>query len=122
MAKIAIVMMSADDYPEGRGRMAHVIHDAEALREAGHEVQIHFHGQGVSWLKAWDTRDHKFTQHYGERFDAIKDLVAGACSFCAEKRFDVAKHAVALGVPTRGDGGHTNVAALIGDGFQILSY
>jgi hypothetical protein len=123
MAKIAIVMMSADDYAEGRGRMAHVITNAAAAEKAGHTVRILFEGQGVAWLKAWDTREHKFTQHYGPRFDEVKHLIAGTCSFCTLKRFDVAAHAESLAVPILGEeGGHHDLVGLIDEGFQILTY
>ena len=121
--KYALVMMSNSDYPEGRGRMVHVLQAALDLVEAGHEVKIHFHGAGVNWLTAFHERGDKFTQNYGPKFDAVKEHIAGTCQFCTEVRFDAAAGAKALGVPVvGGEGNHASLADIVADGSQILTF
>ena len=51
MAQTALVMMAADDYPEGRGRMTTLLTTA---LELGDEVDVYFHGAGVNWLATFD--------------------------------------------------------------------
>ena len=96
---------------------------AEALREQGTEVTIRFEGAGVLWLKRFDLRDDRFTQHYGERFDRVKDLIGGSCDFCTRVRFDVLQHAESLEVPlVGGERQHGTVADLVAGGWQVIVY
>ena len=71
MAKYAIVVMSehSEGSPGGQGRMIHALSAAKALKNAGEDVTIWFHGLGVTWLSAFDARYDAFTRHYGPLFD-----------------------------------------------------
>ncbi len=115
--------MSASDSAEGRGRMVHAMTAAKELQEAGEDVKVLFEGIGVTWLTAFHTKDHPFTQNYAPVFDGIKDNIMGACNFCTTGRFEAADGAEALGVPLLGeDGGHFSIGNLIADGYQIINY
>ena len=125
MAKYALVVLAehGEEHPGGQGRMLHAMNAARELREAGEEVSVWFHGIGVTWLTAFDVRDHKYTQVYGSLFDEIRDLIGGACDFCASRRFGAAESAGRLGVPlVGGDGEHHTVAALVRDDWQVLTF
>lgn len=125
MAKYALVVMAehGEAHPGGQGRMLHAMYAARDLRAAGEEVSVWFHGIGVTWLTAFEARDDKYTQVYGPLFDEIRDLVGGACDFCASRRFAAAESADRLGVPLAGgDGEHHTVAALVRDGWQVISF
>jgi hypothetical protein len=125
MTKYAIVVMSehGEGNPGGQGRMVHALTAAREFRDAGEEVSIWFHGVGVSWLAAFDARYDAFTRNYGGLFDDVRDLMGGTCSFCTTKRFGSAESAERLGVPVVGpDGEHHTVAALVRDGWQVLTF
>jgi len=125
MAKYALVVMAehGEANPGGQGRMLHAMNTARELHAAGEEVCVWFHGIGVTWLTAFDVRDHKYTQVYGPLFDEIQDLIAGACDFCASRRFDAAASAERLAVPlVGGDGEHHTVASLVRDEWQVLTF
>ena len=120
MARTALVMMAGDDYPEGRGRMAHLLTTAGGL---GGDTEIYFHGAGVNWLATFDLRDHPFTKAYGESFDAVKTQIAGACNFCTNVRFEVGESAARLGAPVLGDEGqHHSLADVIASGATVITF
>lgn len=124
MAKYALIVRDIAP-PQGRGKVAHTITNALALKAAGHEVKVLFEGQGVEWLALFHKRDDKFTQHYGPRFDEAHaaGLLGGTCNFCTTVRFKVAKSATHYGVPLYGDEGqHGSLAPLLEDGYQVLSF
>ena len=124
MAKYALIIRDVQP-PQGRGKIAHTLTNALALKDAGHEVKVLFEGQGVEWLAQFQKREDNFTQHYGERFDKAHKagLLAGACNFCATVRFKVAENAEHWGVPLYGDdGAHGSLVSLLEEGYQILSF
>ncbi len=125
MAKFAIVVMSeaGDEHPGGQGRMLHALTAAEDFKKAGVEAAIFFHGIGVLWLPAFEARTDRFCQHYGPVFDSVRDIVAGACTFCASERFGAADAAERMGVPLLGEtGAHHTVAALAAQGYQPIVF
>ena len=124
MAKYALVIRDIEP-PQGRGKVAHTITNALALKAAGHDVKVLFEGQGVEWLALFQKREDKFTQHYGERFDEVHaaGLLAGACNFCTTVRFKVTDSANQYEVPLYGEPGeHGSLVDLLQDGYQILSF
>lgn len=90
---------------------------------AGVPCQIFFHGIEVMWLDAFDARAGKFTQVYGPLFDEVRDMIAGACHFCAATRFGVSGAAERLGSPLLGQpGDHHTVAAIVAAGYQPIIF
>jgi DsrE/DsrF/DsrH-like protein len=125
MAKYALVIMSegGEGHPGGQGRMLHALNGAKELRAAGHDVSIWFHGIGVTWLTTFEAQEDRFTQVYRPLFDEVRDLVSGACEFCAVTRFGAGASAAKLDVPVvRGAGEHHTVASLIAEGYEVLSF
>jgi len=125
MAKYALVVMSeqGEDHPGGQGRMLHAMSAAKAFKESGDEVSIWFHGIGVGWLTAFAEANDRYTQHYGELFTEVSDLIGGACDFCTTRRFDAAEGAQKLGVPiVGGDGEHHTVADLAAAGNTVITF
>jgi len=117
----ALIMMTDPGNPEANGRMVHLLKTAEVLSERGDEVAIYLHGAGVNWATAFAARDDRFTQNYGELFDKVKPLIAGACNFCANVRFGQADALGELGIGFVGtDGAHHTAADIItGDAVLI---
>ena len=123
MTKVAIIILTAADTPEGRGRMIHAMTAAQELKEAGTEVKILFEGIGVTWLTAFHKQEEPFTQNYAPVFEAIKEDILGACNFCATGRFDAGEAAQALGIGLVGaDGEHYSLGNLIAEGYQAISF
>lgn len=123
MAGFDLVVQSASDTPEGRGRMVHALKTAQELQASGADVGLYFHGIGVTWLAAFATRTDQFTENYGPLFDGVLRTIAGACDFCAAVRFDVAEAAESLGVALLGGTGeHHTVAQLLSQGRQVVTF
>lgn len=123
MGQYAIIIMASSDTPEGRGRMIHALTAAEDLKADDHVVKLLFEGIGVTWLSAFHTRDHPFTENYGSRFDALKADMMGACNFCASGRFDAGDAVAALGINLLGEeGGHYSLGGLASEGYQFLTF
>lgn len=122
MMKVAIIVLTDSDSPEGRGRLVHAMTAAKELFEAGHEVKILFEGAGVNWFAVFHKNEY-FMQRYGPTFEGIKSLIFGACNFCAIERFGVGEAVSALGIDLLGDDGqHFSVGNLVTEGFQIITY
>ena len=123
--KYALIVMSegGNEHPGGQGRMLHALKAAQAFRAAGVPVRLYFHGIGVHWLSLFETRPDKFTQTYGPLFDEVRDLIAGACHFCAVTRFGVGDAVDHLGLPLVGEpGDHHTLAAIVAEGYQPLIF
>ena len=120
---IALVMMTDPGNPEANGRMVHLLKSAATFRDAGEDVAIHFHGAAVNWTGAFREREDRFTQAYGELFDEITPLIAGACNFCTKVRFQQTAAVDALGLAYLGEeGGHETAADLVLAGKQVLTF
>ncbi len=119
----ALVMMTDPGSPEANGRMVHLLTTAADLRDAGDEAAVYLHGAGVNWAAAFAAREDRFTQHYGDLFDDVKPLIAGACNFCANVRFGQAEALAQLGIGTVGeDGGHHTVADIVVRGDRLVTF
>lgn len=119
----ALIMMTDPGNPEANGRMVHLLKTAEALSERGDEVAVYLHGTGVNWASAFVSRDDRFTQNYGELFDKVKPLIAGACNFCADVRFGQAEALGELGIGFVGaEGAHHTAADIIRSDVQVLTF
>jgi hypothetical protein len=123
--KYALVVMceNGEEHPGGQGRMVHALKAAKEFKAAGVPVRLYFHGIGVQWLTLFETRPDKFTQNYGPLFDEVRDVIAGACHFCAATRFGAGAAAERLHLPLLGQAGdHHTVAALIAEGYQPIVF
>ena len=117
MKRHAIVVLSPEDTPEGRGRILHAFTTARDVAASGAEVEIYFDGIGVTCLTAFRAQDNQFTQNYAGLFHEIRPLIAGACDFCARRRFGAGDAAAALDVKFLGgtDQHHSLAASLLGE-------
>jgi len=125
MDKHALVVMSehGEQNPGGQGRMLHALQAAREFKAAGVPAEIFFHGIGVQWLTAFAAPSDRYTEVYGPLFEEVRDMIGGACDFCAAKRFDAADAAKSFGVPLLGgDGEHHTVAQLVADGYRPIVF
>jgi len=123
MTGYAVVVLAPEETPEGRGRILHAFTTARDLAAGGADVEVYFDGIGVTCLTAFAARDNPFTQNYGDLFDEIHPLIAGACDFCARRRFDAGSAADALGTGfLGGTDQHHSLAPLLLDGVSVLTF
>lgn len=119
----ALIMMTDLGNLEANGRMVHLLKTAEALSELGDDVAIYLHGAGVNWATAFAVREDRFTENYGDLFDKVKPLIAGACNFCANVRFGQAEALGELDIGFVGtDGAHHTAADIIRSDARILTF
>lgn len=118
----ALVMMTDPGNPEANGRMVHLLTSAAQLRDAGQDVAIYLHGASVNWATAFVEQADPFTQHYAEKFEDVKPLIAGACNFCANQRFGQGDALAELGIRILGpEGDHHTLADVILSGDQLVT-
>jgi hypothetical protein len=77
--KIAIIVLADSNTDEGLGRIVNALAAAGEYNKAGDEVRIVFTGTGTKWPARLEKTDHPANGLY----EAAKDLVDGACGFCA---------------------------------------
>jgi hypothetical protein len=122
--KTVILVLSEHQSPADRGRMAHALTLASQLKEAGVEHRLVFAGKGVDWLPQFlnpeRAEEHPFVQHYGHRFDEVREHVQ-TCSFC-NRRFGTTDVVAAAGVPIHGDGAHMDHVWMVTEGWQVITF
>lgn len=119
---IALVMMTDPGNPEANGRMVHLLTSAKQLRDNDQDVAIYLHGAAVNWATAFVERSNPFTQHYGDLFDEMTPLIAGACDFCTHRRFEQTESMANLGIGILGESdAHHTVADLLLAGDQVIT-
>lgn len=118
MPKAAMLVLAGTEARADLGRVVNALQIAREFGEAGDEVTVIFDGAGTQWVPALSDENHK----YHRLFEATKDKVAGACSYCAG----------AYGVKDKIENtdvdlldeyeGHPSVRKLISNGYQILTF
>ncbi|GAA0135242.1 DsrE family protein [Paenibacillus sp. YSY-4.3] len=117
MSKVAIFLHATENEI---GRAIHSLVYTQELHEAGHEVKLIFDGQGVLWISKLEDPSHMVNP----LFKAVKKLgVIEACGHCASS-FNVTETVKQADVSFSKDidtEGHTNIATLVTNGWQIIT-
>ncbi len=126
MGKYAFLVNSP---PENPGPVANNLEYARNLDEAGHDVVVYFDGQGTQWITEADENPNGVVGPYYEEARA-RGLIEGACGHCAaffDIDEEIADAGVALdggsepGVEGPGDHHGPDVAALVGEGYELIN-
>lgn len=118
MAKAAIVVLADIETHGELGRIVNALSTADEFKEHGDEVTIIFDGAGVRWAAELSKPDHRLH----ERFEQLRDKVAGACHYCAGA-FEVRDELEQIGFPLLRDyKGHPSLRSLVHDGFEVITY
>lgn len=118
MPKIAIILLAAQDTPEGTGRMANALATTLEFHEAGDAVRLVFDGAGVTWVPRLTDPDEK----YSRLFESVRPAVTGACLYCA-RAYGVKGAIDEAGVSLVSEfKDHPSVRGLIADGFQVITF
>lgn len=118
MAKAAIILLADTETHADLGRAANALATAQEFKQAGDELTVIFDGAGTRWVPALVKSDHRL---HG-RFEAIKESIGGACSYCAGAfgvRDDIASSEVSL---LDEHEGHPSIRSLVADGYQVLTF
>lgn len=118
MPEVAIILLAAQDTPEGTGRMANALTTTLELHEAGDVVRLMFDGAGVTWVPRLTDPDEK----YSRLFESVRPAVTGACLYCA-RAYGVKEAIDQAGVSFVSEfKEHPSVRGLIADGFQVITF
>ncbi len=118
MAKVAIVVLAEGETHESLGRLVNGLITARELKEKGDDVRLLFDGGGTQGLAAVAKPDHRAHA----LFQAVRDVITGACSYCAGA-FGVKAELEQLGLPLLDEyAQHPSLRSLIVEGYQILTF
>jgi predicted peroxiredoxin len=116
--KAAIVVLAGTEGREGIGRIANALVTAREFKKQGDEVTIVFDGAGTTWIAELVKSEHK----YHAAFEAVRDCVAGACSYCA-RAYDVRDAVESADIPLLDEyDEHPSIRQLVVDGFHVITF
>jgi len=118
MEKIAIIVLANEGTDEGLGRVFNALTAAREAKEAGDTVELVFTGAGTRWVEPLNKKDH--TLH--ELFAATRDVLVGACGFCANA-FGQTDALARCEVPLLTDFGPAmSYRKYTADGYRVLTF
>lgn len=118
MPQAAMLVLAGTETRADLGRVVNALQITRELDEAGDEVTVIFDGAGTQWVPVLSDEGHK----YHGLFEATKDKVAGACSYCAGV-YGVKDEIKNTDVDLLDEfEGHHSVRKLISNGYQILTF
>ena len=127
MPKAALVIFAGTEGREGIGRVANalVAHVGESpaltakeFKETGDDVTIVFDGAGTTWIGTLVDAGHR----YHDAFEEVRDRIAGACSYCAE-RYGVKEQVEQAGIALLAEyEDHPSIRSLLADGYQVVTF
>jgi len=118
MPKVAMVVLADTETHEDLGRVVNALEGVKELKEANEEVALIFDGAGTKWVAELSNPEHRL---HG-LFQAVRDTIAGACSYCATA-FGVKEQVQACGVPLLAEfEQHPSLRRWIRDGYQVITF
>jgi len=118
MAKGAVVVLAGTEGREAIGRIANALVTSREFKEAGDEIVLLFDGAGTQWIRELVDPAHK----YHSAFESVRDIVSGACSYCASAYCvteDVERAGIAL---LEEYDQHPSIRGLIADGYSVVTF
>ena len=118
MDKAAIIVLADTEPHADLGRLVNALSTADEFKEHGDEVTIIFDGAGVRWAAELSNPEHRLH----ERFEGLRDRIAGACHYCAGA-FEVREELEQIGFPLlRDHKGHPSLRSLVHDGYEVITF
>jgi len=124
--KAAIVVLSdpkSGSQEDALGRVFNALAAAYDFKQRGDDVSVLFQGAGTRWIGELSKKDHPAHELYKE----VEDTIAGVSCGCADV-FGGSEEAKASGFdlitdnPVPGTTGLPSLAALVGEGRNILTF
>ncbi len=118
MPQAAMLVLAGTETRADLGRVVNALQIAREFDESGDEVTVIFDGAGTQWIPALEDEGHK----YHGLYEATKDKVAGACSYCAGA-YGVKDEIEHTEVDLLDEfDGHPSVHKLVSNGYQVLTF
>jgi hypothetical protein len=118
MTKGAIVVLAGTESRDGLGRVANALVTAREFKEVGDEVVIVFDGAGTQWIGELLDEGHK----YHGAFEAVRDVVSGACSYCADA-YGVRDTVEQAGIALLDEyAHHPSIRRLVDEGYAVVTF
>jgi len=119
MGKYAVLVTAG---PERPGSALNGLEYALRLADSDHEVEVYLDGAATTWPDEIETKvEHPLHESLSESLD--RELVAGACAFCAAA-FGGTRGCEGAGIPLVGTAGEEHgpdVGALVDEGFELVT-
>ena len=118
MASAAILILAGTDTRADLGRVVNGLQIAREFKKAGDGATVIFDGAGTEWVPQLSDKDHK----YNKLFEEIKDVVQGACSYCATV-YGVKDEIESENVDLIDEfDGHPSVRKLVSNGYEVMTF
>jgi hypothetical protein len=118
MEKIALVVFADNESHENLGRVVNAMTIAREFKEHGDEVSIVFDGGGTTWIPTLAGEEH--AAH--ELFESVRDVVAGACRYCAGA-FGVRDEVEQAGIRLLDDyEQNPSIRSYVVEGYDVLTF
>ncbi|GAA5101705.1 hypothetical protein [Haloechinothrix salitolerans] len=118
MSKAAIVVLADVETHGDLGRAVNALVATKEFKDAGDEVRLIFDGAGTQWPGILSDPGHKSHKLY----EAVRDVVAGACGFCAGAFHAEASVKEADVHLLHEYEGHPSIRGLVNDGFHVITF
>ncbi len=116
--KVALVVLADNEAHEGLGRVVNALMASREISEGGDEVKMIFDGGGTVWPGVLSKEDHPAHPLW----EAVRHLVAGACSYCADA-FEATQGVEEAGVKLLDEyKRHPSFRTLLHDGYQVITF
>lgn len=119
MSRYALLLSAG---PDRAGSALNAIEYALRLDEGGHTVEIYLDGAATQWPGESGRRSgHPVSEGFSEARE--RDLVVGACAFCANA-FGATDGCLDAGIDLLGIAGEEHgpdVAAIVDDGYELMT-
>jgi hypothetical protein len=118
VSKVALLVLADTESHADLGRAFNALVAAKEFKEAGDEVRLVFDGAATKWPGVLSDPGHLAHDAY----QAVSDVVAGACGYCA-KAFE-AEDAVRTAHVHMLDEyeGHPSIRNLVSEGHQVITF
>lgn len=118
MSKAAIIVLADTESHADMGRAFNALVAAKEFKESGDEVRLVFDGAGTKWPGTLASPEH--LAH--EAYQAVSDVVAGACGYCA-KAFEAEGSVESAHVHVLDEyEGHPSIRSLVSEGYQVITF
>lgn len=118
MNQVAIVVLADTETHGDLGRVVNALISAKEFKELGDDIRLIFDGAGTQWIGLLDDPNHR--SH--ALFDGVRDVVYGACGFCA-RAFDSEDGVHNANVKMLEEyHDHPSIRGLVNAGYQVITF
>ncbi|MGH3948591.1 MAG: hypothetical protein ACRDSE_05645 [Pseudonocardiaceae bacterium] len=118
MTKVAIVVLADVESHADLGRVVNALIATKEFKDGGDDVRLIFDGAGTQWPGVLSDPGHRAHKAY----QAVSDMVTGACSYCAHA-FHAEDKVQDADVELLDEyEGHPSIKRLVDVGYQVITF